>query len=194
MAHRYCARGGNNYRTKVSPRSHHIALAESQHHVVNPTNPGRALDDGVEDRLHVRRRAADDPEHLGRRSLMLQRLAQFRIALLQFFEQADVFNCYHGLVREGLEKSDLLVGKGVNLQATNQNSPDCNSFTEQWRSQPGPNSIGPARAQFSGNSAFASGVETSWTWIVLQSIMALVASSPPVSGLGSDGRGMGIDP
>ena len=37
-----------------------VALAESQHHVIDPTNPGGALDDGVEDRLHVRGRAADD--------------------------------------------------------------------------------------------------------------------------------------
>ena len=58
-----------------------VPLTESQHHVIDPTNPGRALDDGVEDRLHVRGRAADDAEHLGRCRLMLQGLAQFRIAL-----------------------------------------------------------------------------------------------------------------
>ena len=72
----------------MSPRNHSVPLAESQHHVIDPTNPGRALDDGVEHRLHVRRRAADDAEHLGRCRLMLQRLAQFRVALLEFFEQA----------------------------------------------------------------------------------------------------------
>ena len=66
----------------MSPRNHSVPLAESQHHVIDPTNPGRALDDGVEHRLHVRRRAADDAEHLGRCRLMLQRLAQFRVALL----------------------------------------------------------------------------------------------------------------
>ena len=49
-----------------------VALAKSQHHVINPTNPRGALDDGVEDRLHIRGRAADDAEHLGRRGLMLQ--------------------------------------------------------------------------------------------------------------------------
>ena len=65
----------------MSPRNHSVPLAESQHHVIDPTNPGRALDDGVKDRLHVCRRAADDAEHLGRRRLMLQGLAQFCIAL-----------------------------------------------------------------------------------------------------------------
>ena len=66
----------------MSPRNHSVALAESQHHVINPTNPRGALDDGVEDRLHVRGRAADDAEHLGGRGLMLQCLAQFCVALL----------------------------------------------------------------------------------------------------------------
>ena len=72
----------NGYGTKMSPRNHIVALAESQHHVINPANPCGALDDGVKHRLHVGRRAADDAEHLGRRGLMLQRLAQFCVALL----------------------------------------------------------------------------------------------------------------
>ena len=76
-------RAAKRYGTKMSPRNHRVLLVESQHHVINPTNPGGALDDGVEDRLHVRRRAADDAEHLGRCRLMLQGLAQFRVALLQ---------------------------------------------------------------------------------------------------------------
>ena len=77
----------NGYGTKMSPRNHSVSLVESQHHVIDPTNPRGALDDGVEDRLHVRRRAADDAEHLGGRGLMLQRLAQFRVALAEFLEQ-----------------------------------------------------------------------------------------------------------
>ena len=67
----------NWYGTKMSPRNQIVPLAESQHHVIDPTNLGCALDDGVEHRLHVRGRAADDAEHLGRRRLMLQGLAQF---------------------------------------------------------------------------------------------------------------------
>src|SRR5262245_2774808 len=51
---------GNGYWTKMRPRNHCVSLAESQYHIVNSTNPRRALDNGVEDRLHVRRRAADD--------------------------------------------------------------------------------------------------------------------------------------
>ena len=88
----------------MGSRNHSVSLVESQHHIINPTNPRRALDDGVEDRLHVRRRAADDAEHLGRCRLMLQCLAQFRIALLNFFEQANVLNGDNGLGCKGLEQ------------------------------------------------------------------------------------------
>ena len=102
----------NGYGTKMSPRNHSVPLAESQHHVIDPTHSGRALDDGIENRLHVRRRAADDAEHLGRRRLMLQRFAQFCVALLDFLEQAHVLDRDHGLIGEGFEKCDLLFGEG----------------------------------------------------------------------------------
>ncbi len=103
----------------MSPRNHSVALVESQHHVIDPTNPGRALDDGVEDRLHVRGRAADDAEHLGRRRLMLQRLAQFCVALAEFLEQPHVLDGDDGLVGEGFEQSNLLFGERTNLRAAN---------------------------------------------------------------------------
>ena len=83
------------------PAEANCPLAESQHHVIDPTNPGGALDDGIEHRLNVRGRAADDAEHLGCRGLMLQRLAQFRVALAEFLEQAHVLDCDHRLVGEG---------------------------------------------------------------------------------------------
>ena len=100
----------------MSPRNQTVTLAESQHHIIDPTNPGGALDDGVEHRLHVRRRAADDAEHLGRRRLMLQRLAQFCVALSEFFEQAHILDSDNGLVGEGFEESYLFFGKRLHLQ------------------------------------------------------------------------------
>ena len=75
VVHQYWSRHEDRYGTKMSPQYHNVPLMESQYHVINPTNPGGTLDDGVEDRLHIRRRAADDAEHLGRCRLMLQSLA-----------------------------------------------------------------------------------------------------------------------
>ena len=84
----------------MCPRNYRVPFSESQYHVINRTNPRGAFDDGVEDRLHVRGRATDDAEHLGRRSLMLQGFAQFGIALLDLFEQPDVFDRDHSLSRQ----------------------------------------------------------------------------------------------
>src|SRR5262245_7785820 len=75
--------------TKMSHRNQSVVLIESQHHVVNPANPCRALDDGIKDRLHVRRRAADDAEHLSGCGLMLQSLAQFSVALLDLLRSEE---------------------------------------------------------------------------------------------------------
>src|SRR6266511_750681 len=117
----------------MSPRNHSVALVESQRHVVNSTNPRGTLDDGVEDRLHVRRRAADDAEHLGRCCLILQGLAQFRVALLDFLEQTYVLDGDDGLVGEGFEQRDLLFGKRTNLRAADKNSSDGDALPQQWR-------------------------------------------------------------
>src|SRR5215831_5839354 len=72
----------NGYRTKVSPRSQNVSVAEPQHHIIDPTNPRSALNDSVKNRLHVRGRATVNTAHLRRRRLMLQGLTQFCSALL----------------------------------------------------------------------------------------------------------------
>ena len=93
----------------MSPPNHIVPLLESQRHVINPTNPRGALDYGVEDRLHIRGRAADDAEHLGGCRLMLQGLAQFCVALLDFLEESDVLDGDYGLRSKGFQQSDLSV-------------------------------------------------------------------------------------
>ena len=62
----------------------------------------------VENRLQVEGRAADRLEHVGRRRLLLQRLAQFSRARLHLVEQADILDGDHRLVGEGLDQLDLL--------------------------------------------------------------------------------------
>src|SRR4030095_16145129 len=63
--------GPDGYGTIVSSHGQHVSLLESQHYIINPTNPCRAFDDGVEDRLHVRGRPADNAEHLSGCRLVL---------------------------------------------------------------------------------------------------------------------------
>src|SRR5262249_19931582 len=59
------------------------------------------LDERLQHRLEIERRAADDPEHVGGRSLLLQRFAQF-------VEQASVLDRDDGLRGEILHQLDLL--------------------------------------------------------------------------------------
>src|SRR5262249_2564923 len=82
------AANGHWDRTNMSPRNEIVPLAESQLHVIDPTNPCRALNDGVKHRLHVRRRAANDAEYLGCCRLVLQGLPQLRVARFEFLEQS----------------------------------------------------------------------------------------------------------
>src|SRR5215472_10705834 len=99
----------NRYGTKMSPWNRSVSFVESQQQVIDPTNPCRTLHNGIKDRLHVRRGPANDAEHLRCRGLMLQGLAQFCVALLDFFEQSHVLDGYDGLVGESLKKRDLFV-------------------------------------------------------------------------------------
>src|SRR5262249_56843914 len=79
-------------RSKMSARHEDVRFGKSQQDIVDPTHPCGALHDRVEHRLHIRGRPADDAEHLGCCGLMLQSLAQFCIALLDLFEQADILD------------------------------------------------------------------------------------------------------
>src|SRR4029450_12584360 len=70
------------YRTKKRPPNHSTALSKPQHHIIDPTNPNSALNNGVEHRLHVCRRAADDAQHLGRCRLVVPGLTPLCGALV----------------------------------------------------------------------------------------------------------------
>ncbi len=104
---------GSGYGTKFSPRNHGAALTQSQRHVINPTNPSGARHDCLKHRLHICRRTADDAEHLGSCGLMLQRLAQFCVAVTQFLEQPYVLDGDHGLVSESFHERDLTIREGL---------------------------------------------------------------------------------
>src|SRR5262249_10997786 len=129
----------NRYGTKMSPCNQTVPLAESQYHVINATNPHGALDDGIENRLHVRGRTADDAEHLGSCGLVLQGLAQFRIPLLDFLEQSHVLDRNHGLIGESFQQLDLHRREGAHLHPTDHDRPNRNALTQQWSGKYAPN-------------------------------------------------------
>ena len=168
----------------MGPRNHGVALTKSEQHVIDSTNPCGAPNDGIEHRLYVRRRAADDAEHFRRCRLMLQRFAQFRIALLQFFEQPDVLDSDDGLSGESFQKrGNMFLPKRTDLRAANRNSPDRDILLarsgvtnmvrvplSRWKC-----------SRYRGNSVSISAA-TSWMWIVFPSIMARPTGKPRLNG------------
>ena len=95
-----------------------VPFTQPQHHIIDPANLCGALDDGVKDRLHIRRRSADDTEHLCRRGLMFQR---FRCvdpkSLMEFFEEPHILDGDHSLRSESFQERNLLFSKRANLSS-----------------------------------------------------------------------------
>src|SRR6202162_4189001 len=87
-------------------------------------NPQSVREHRLKYGLHIARRRADDPEHLRRRRLLLQRLGEIVGAVAQFVEQPRVLDGDDGLRGEVLHQFDLLVGKGPDLLAVDDDGAD----------------------------------------------------------------------
>src|SRR5262249_27118888 len=119
---------GNGHRTKMSPRNRNVTFAKSQQHVINSTNLSGALHNGVEDWLHVRGRAADNAEHLGRCGLMVEGFSQFHVALLDLFEKADVLDGDDGLRGKGLKQFHLPLAERTDFLPADKERPNRYAF------------------------------------------------------------------
>ena len=98
--------------------------------VARAAQPRCAVGDRVEHRLHVGRRAADDAQDLRRRRLLLQRLGDLGVARLQLLEQPHVLDRDHGLVGEGLQQLDLLVGERAHFRSANSDGADGSTLAQ----------------------------------------------------------------
>ena len=77
-----------------------LALSASQ-------NRAAKIQEGLQHRLQIEGRPADDFEHIGSSGLLLERLAQL-------VEQPRVLDGDYGLVGEGGDQLNLFVGEGPN--------------------------------------------------------------------------------
>src|SRR4051812_15642329 len=70
-----------------------IPLATLEDHaVLSLAEAGGGVEDRLEDGVQVDRRGRDDPQHLCRRGLLLQRLGDLTVALTQLLEEAGVLD------------------------------------------------------------------------------------------------------
>ena len=91
-------------------RSPYAALAAKQRAVPGLADPHSVFQHGLEHRLELARRAADDAKHFGGRGLLLQQFAQLA-------EQAGVLDRDDGLLGEVGEELDLFLGERPDLVA-----------------------------------------------------------------------------
>ena len=94
-------------------------LVAKDHAVFGAAQPCGGRYKSVEHRLEIECRAADDLQHLGGRGLLVQCLGQLARTLLLRIEQAHVLDCDHRLIGEGLQQSDLGVGKWSDVHTRN---------------------------------------------------------------------------
>ena len=101
------------------------------------------VEDLVEDRREVGRRARDDAEDLRGGRLLLEGLAQIPVARLQLLEEAHVLDRDDRLRGERLEELDLLVGEGPHLVAAHHHGAERHALAHERRHQGRPVPVGP---------------------------------------------------
>ena len=99
------------------------------------TQPHRISQHCLEYRLQLTGRRADDPQHIGRRRLLLQRLTQIIRTLAQLIEQAGVLDGNDGLRGEVLQQLDLLIGEWADLLPVDSDAADHPVLSEHWNEE-----------------------------------------------------------
>src|SRR5262245_8872273 len=96
----------DSFRSNTMSRGHskHIPVDNENRATQSRTDADPASGYGLEDRLHVCRRATNHPKDLTGRGLTLQ-------SLLRLVEQANILDGDDGLTGEGLEEGNLLLGE-----------------------------------------------------------------------------------
>jgi hypothetical protein len=101
---------------------------------VRAGEPRRVLDQNLEHRIQVERRAADRLQHLARRRLPLERF-------LRLVEEAHVLDRDRCLVGESLKQPDLVVRKGADFVPVDSDHPENLSRSDHRYGQYSPDRI-----------------------------------------------------
>jgi len=108
------AQGRPILRLRCTERTRHIAidlaLAYCDRCGIGAAEPGGRFNHGVQHRLHIRGRAADDLQDVAGRGLVFERFFEVARAGLQFAEQPRVFDRDDRLVSERAHQFDLPLG------------------------------------------------------------------------------------
>src|SRR5262245_7132720 len=109
----------------------YVCIVQVQYGELCTTEPGRIRQHGLEHRLQLAGRAADDLQHLRGRRLLLQRFRELARARLHLIEQPHVLDRDHRLVGEGFKQFDLLLTECPRLRAYYGERADDHSLAEK---------------------------------------------------------------
>ena len=108
--------------------SEDLPIQTEENSIFRITQARGVLRDSIQHGLEVCRGATDNPEDLAGGGLLFEGLGELAVALLDLVEQTDVLDGDDGLVGEGLEQGDLLVGERANLRPTQHDRADRNAL------------------------------------------------------------------
>src|SRR6516165_3734927 len=129
--------GKSAERPEMRTEHNYVAVAEKDPRVQRFAQTGGIRDDRVQNRLKIARRFADDAQHLCGSGLLLKRLGERSRARLYLVEQPHVLDSDDGLVGEGLDQLDLLVGERLYGIARESDHPDRGSLAHQRYAEQG---------------------------------------------------------
>ena len=121
---------------RIAPLKRHaqmIAVAQEDHPLWSAAQVAHGIDERLQHRVEIERRAADDLEHVRRRRLLRERFLQVARASLNLVEQPRVLDRDRRLVGECSSHLDLAVGNapgwGRIKKKTPSTRPACTSGT-----------------------------------------------------------------
>src|SRR6516165_6145653 len=107
-----------------------LATVDKRH--LSFAQPRGRFDKSVQYCLQIKRRAANDLEHVSSRRLLLQRFAQISRALLQLIEQPRILDRDDGLGGEVAEQLDLFIAEGPDLLTVDVDCTKHIGFFQHW--------------------------------------------------------------
>jgi hypothetical protein len=119
-------------------RTERLVLVAVQHAELGFTDTDRILQHALEYRLELAGRGADDLQHVGGGGLLLEGFREIIGTLAQLVEQACILDRDDGLIREGLDQRELLVGEGSNIGPPHRDHANEDTFATHRHTEKGP--------------------------------------------------------
>src|SRR5262249_46610591 len=110
----------------------HFAVRPEDDTPLGTTKPRRVLKECCQYRLKVEGRSADDLEDLCGGSLLIECFSEVAVSGLQLLEQPHVLDRDDGLIPEGLQQRDLVVGERPGLGARHRDDAEGSPLPQHW--------------------------------------------------------------